>query len=450
MWHRSLAQPAWMLVMALALSPAPTARAQSVGRSIPLVVEEGTPLRVALDRRLIVKRVGQPVDAIVVDPVFVYDRTVIPAGTRVRGHVHRRDAVPRKQRMASMLSGDFTPLHDIELQFDTLVLADGRRLPVSTQASPGTERITLAVAEGTERGGHVVARAGEEAAQQAKETVAVFTRAGRWERMKDAGLRALPYHPEFVSKGTVFNARLLSPLDVGLTATARELADPGTVPGSGSVLSARLLSTIDSGHAATGTPVAAMVTRPVFSATQQLLLPAGTRLTGHVTFVKRAGRFRRNGQLRFLLDTVHVEGHDAATLLASLHAVESGRDERVAIDDEGGAKVTNPPARFVAPALGTLALVGLSRSHLDYDTDGAGAEVDYGGPVSGSVAGLVGASVTGVLISSIGHPAAVALGVLGVARTTYSSVFAKGREITFRADTPIQVQLAPERRKTTP
>jgi hypothetical protein len=76
--------------------------------------------------------------------------------------------------------------------------------------------------------------------------------------------------------------------------------------------------------------------------------------------------------------------------------------------------------------------------------------VDYGGPVSGSVAGLVGASVTGVLISSIGHPAAAALGVLGVARTTYSSVFAKGREITFRADTPIQVQLAPERRKTTP
>ena len=35
------------------------------------------------------------------------------------------------------------------------------------------------------------------------------------------------------------------------------------------------------------------------------------------------------------------------------------------------------------------------------------------------------------------------LGVLGVVRTTYAGVIAKGREVVFPADTRIQVQLAP-------
>jgi hypothetical protein len=346
------------MVLALALSSGLPARAQSDERSMRLTVAEGTPIRVAVDRRLVIRRVGQPVDAVVVDPVFVYDRVAIPAGTRVLGHVHRRDALTRKRRMAAIVSGDFTPLHDIELQFDTLVLAGGRRLPLTTQVSPGTERISLVIAEGATRTGNVTARAGEEAVRQAKQAAGVLTRPGRWQRLTDMGLRALPYHPEFFSKGTVFNARLLSPLDLDSMAVAAELAGSVNAPEPGSVLSARLLSAIDSRHASRGTPVAALVTRPVFSAAKQLLIPEGTRLTGHVTFVKRARRFRRNGTLRFLFDTVHVEGGNAATLLASLYAAEAGRAERVAIDVEGGATVTNSPARFVAPALGTLALVG--------------------------------------------------------------------------------------------
>jgi hypothetical protein len=181
----------------------------------------------------------------------------------------------------------------------------------------------------------------------------------------------------------------------------------------------------------------------VFSSTHQLIFPAGARLTGQVTFVKRARHFRRNGQLRFLFDTVHVRGRDSASLLASLYSVEAGRAERFAVDEEGGTKVTNSATRFIAPAVGSLALVGLSQGHLDYDTDGAGPEMAYGGPLSGSVAGLVGASITGLALSSLGHPAAVTLGVLGVVRTTYAGVIAKGREVVFPADTRIQVQLAP-------
>ena len=117
-----------------------------------------------------------------------------------------------------------------------------------------------------------------------------------------------------------------------------------------------------------------------------------------------------------------------------MYSVEAGRAERLAVDEEGGTKVTNSPTRSSRPRSGPLALVGLSRSHLDYDTDGLGPETEYGGPLSGSVAGFVGASITGLALSSLGHPAAVTLGVLGVVRTTYGGVIAKGREVVFPAD----------------
>jgi hypothetical protein len=360
----------------------------------------------------------------------------------VLGHVARRTRVSKKRRTLAILSGDFTPLHDILLQFETVQLADGRSLAVSTQVSPGTEQVTLALAGSAEKKKNVLSKAAEKAAQQAKQTVAVLRGPDRTERMKDAGLRALPYHPEFFSKGTVFSARLLTALDFG-PATPTPAAEAGTAPALESILSARLLGAIDSRHATKGTVVEAVVTRPVFSGAHELILPVGTKLVGQVTFAKAARRFRRNGQLRFLFDTVHAPGRDSKVLLASLYSVETGRAERVAVDEEGGTTVTNSPARFIAPAIGVLALVGLSQGRLESDTDSAGPEMQYGGPVSGSLAGFVGASITGLGIASLGRQAAVVLGVAGVVRTTYASVFARGREVVLPADTRIQVQLAP-------
>jgi len=52
--------------------------------------------------------------------------------------------------------------------------------------------------------------------------------------------------------------------------------------------------------------------------------------------------------------------------------------------------------------------------------------------------GLVGAG-----IGQITRPIGIALSVVGAARTLYTNVLGKGREVSFPADTPIQVQLAP-------
>src|SRR4051794_28896846 len=147
-----------------------------------------------------------------------------------------------------MLSGDFTPLHEILLSFETIVFADGRSLPVTTEVSPGTEQVTLSRAGSEENKKSVLSKAAEEAAKQAKQTVGDVTGPDKTERMKDAGLRALPYHPEFFSKGTVFSARLTTALDFG-PATPTPRAEAGTAPAPESILSARLVKAIDSQHA---------------------------------------------------------------------------------------------------------------------------------------------------------------------------------------------------------
>jgi hypothetical protein len=53
---------------------------------VPLVIAAGTPLQIALDRRVTVTRVGQSVTGTLVEPAYAYDRVVLPAGTPVRGH----------------------------------------------------------------------------------------------------------------------------------------------------------------------------------------------------------------------------------------------------------------------------------------------------------------------------------------------------------------------------
>src|SRR5258708_35868794 len=76
------------LITAMLIGWGRTAPAQTAG-TIDLVLDPGRPMRVALDARTVVTRVGQPVTGTLVDALCVYDRVVVPAGTRVLGHIAR-------------------------------------------------------------------------------------------------------------------------------------------------------------------------------------------------------------------------------------------------------------------------------------------------------------------------------------------------------------------------
>jgi hypothetical protein len=107
---------------------------------IALTVPAGVPLRVYLTRRLS-KRLDEPVEGKLIDPLFAFDRQVAPAGSKVLGTVMRLDPVSKMQRTSAILGGDFTPLHEAEVQFTTLVMPDGREVPLQTIETTGLNSI---------------------------------------------------------------------------------------------------------------------------------------------------------------------------------------------------------------------------------------------------------------------------------------------------------------------
>jgi hypothetical protein len=425
------------------------------GDLVDLVVKPGRPLRVALDERVTIKRTGQPIAATIVEPVYAYDRIVVPAGTRVLGHVQQLVDPTTMARLQSVAGGDLSPNRGVVLQFDTVVLSDGRELPISTVVGHGMQRVTLSVAESTdkdkktkapgvsERAKEAAAQAKRDAEQKVRDTLSAIKGPGKMERFKDAVIQRLPYHSQFLTKGTVYSADLLTPIDFG-PAARPPAALAGTRPAPESVLTARLVTDVDSLKTPRGTPIKAVIVEPVFSSDRRLLLPEGTELTGEVTFAKKARRFHRNGQLRFLFETVKPPGQEATTLLASLYSVQAERNDGVRLDDEGGAKTTESKTRFIAPALALLSLrasIGRDRRGIDNDADDSLPSRPSGNVGSRGVGGFLGWSLAGAALSQISRPVGIAFAVVGVARTVYSGVFARGRELSFPADTPIQVQL---------
>jgi hypothetical protein len=454
-----------LLAIAWSLSAlSSSAAAQSADGTVELVVAAGRPLRVALDGTLTVKRVGQQVTATLVEPVYAYDRIVLPAGTRVLGHVTKLENAPRRTRIKAMAGGDFSPQRSIVLQFDT-VLKEGESIPIQTLVKGGVENMGRQAARGADapekpENDGAVARAGEEVKQRAKDTVSAAKQQAsdaissikgpdKMERFKQMVINRLPYHPQFLRKGTVYSAELLSPMMFG-PATPTTLAPPGTRPAPSSILNARLVTTLDSAKTPRGTPLEAVVTEPVFSEDHLLILPVGTKLTGEVTFAKHARRFHRNGQLRFLFERAQPPDEEATPLLASLHSVDISRDDHVILDDEGGASVTNSKTRFVAPALSILALRGSVRGSR-HGPDGDGDANDLPGApttVSGNLGaqglgGFFGFGLLGLGLSQISQPVGVAFAAVGAVRTVYTNILGKGQELKFPAHTPIQVQLAP-------
>lgn len=416
----------------------------SPGKAQEAMVKTGRPLRVMLDRRVRIGRIGQPVTATLIEPVYAFDRVVIPEGAKVLGHIARIDGESKGARVIALLGGNFTPNRVASLEFDVLVLPDGSEVKIQTRVNPGTAHVIQEVAGG--QGDGIAARARREVAQRARHAISAVKRPGKAQRLKPALVNRLPYHPQHLEAGTIFDAELLSPLVFGRSDPV-EFAPPGTMPPPESILNARLLTGLDSAKSEHGAVVRAVLTQPVFSAAHQLILPEGTVLTGKVTFLRAARRFRRNGQLRFLFETMEIPGADSQALQGALYAAEASSDQRLVIDEEGGASISNSKSRFLAPAIaGAAALVAVD--HTEISDEGMGALTTEANVVGRGVKGLSGFGLAGVGLTFLSRPAAVAFGAYGVARAVYVSLLGKGHDVVFPADTPIQIQLAPGGRST--
>jgi hypothetical protein len=208
-----------------------------------------------------------------------------------------------------------------------------------------------------------------------------------------------------------------------------------------------MVATVDSAKTTRGAPIAARLTEPVFSAQHELIFPEGTLLTGEVTQAIPARRWRRNGRLRVLFASVQPPAQASHPLLASLYSIQAGAGEGVTVDEEGGTSITNSKTRFIPPALAVLAVRGSAHQEHELDDDDPGLPTHLvatqGSPGAKALGGFFGFGAIGAVVGQFSRPVAIALSAVGAARTIYTSIVAKGREVTFNADTPIQVRLAP-------
>jgi hypothetical protein len=435
----------------MSLCPAAPALAQQPqGETINLELSAGRTLRVAIDHRVTVHKAGQPITGTLVEPVYVYDRVVLPIGTRLTGHIERLEEPSKTRRSLAMIGGDFSPHPVPILRFDSILDQDGHSIPIKTFVKGGTLRARPQVAhnqkssDDDEKAGHIQ-QAKEAISAQAHEALALLKDPGKKQRLEEMAINQLPYRPEFLHEGTVYDVELVSPVSFGRVVPTMS-ATPGSAPAPDSILTAKLTSTIDSGTASKGAPITAVLTQPVFSNDHRLILPEGTKLTGEVTLAKQAQHWRRNGKLRVLFASVQPPAQTARPLLASLYSVDAGAGDGVAVDEEGGTTIANSKTRFIPPALAVLAVRGSIHQEHELDDDDPGRPVhmvSQQNPGAMAVGGFFGLGVVGAIVGPMYRPLAIALSVSGAARTVYRNVIAKGREVRFSADTPIQVRLAP-------
>ncbi|MDR3719844.1 MAG: hypothetical protein P4K98_13680 [Bryobacteraceae bacterium] len=399
-----------------------------------MTVPTGVPLRVALDRRVAVKRVGEPIRTRLVEPVYVYDRIALPAGSVVEGHVAEIGGVPASRRLTAILSGNFTPPREVRAQFDTIVLNDGSRLPIRTALAPGTAHTMRVAAHRTKPG---QPRTGAPGAQDRLEegsqaAIRAFTAPGRLSRLKSRLLQMLPIQRHAWSVGTLFNGVLQEPLAVPATSHLEARNDPAAEPQE---LSARLLAPLSSSTARRGAPVEAVVTRPVFSPEHVLMIPEGSRLLGDVVQSQPARRFHRNGKLRFVFRQIKLPAGAAQSIQGHLEGVDADFNAHLALDPEGTTSVSSPKTRFIFPAI--AAGVSALSFHQDYNAQGI-PDQDIGGRAE---SGAVGLGLVGTVVAQTSRAVASTIAISGAAFSVYSNFIARGEDVVLPANTPVKLSL---------
>lgn len=414
---------------------------------IQLLVPAGTPLRVALEQRVRIRNVDEPVEAAVTHAVYAFDQEVIPVGSRLTGKITQINPVTKKRRFLGIMNGDFTPARAYEVEFDSLRLPDGRLIPITTEVSPGVAEVVRLVSDPEkEKKKNPIAKAASDVKQQASDSVRGTIRSikspGRWERLKRFLAAQLPFRRQYIEPGTRFTAELEGPLDFGeVTRSTEELAELGAAPAEDSSLEARLAAEVSSATAQPGTPVEAIVTAPLFSEEEKLVFPAGSRLVGEVIHAKAARKLHRNGQLRVTFQRIELPDGLTRAVQASLASMEVDRAAGLHLDKEGGAEVTDSKARYLSTSFAVAAAALAAQREVE---PGEAPETN---PGAQAAAGGTGFRLVGAITSfALGSPVfSTALGAYGAALSIHRNFLGRGRDVNLPEHTPLEISFGKPR-----
>ncbi len=324
--------------------------------TISLTVPKGTPVQVALDKEVRVRKVGQFIQGHVVEPIFAFDKLEIPVGTLVNGQITKIESVSGGKRTLAALDADFTPTRKIQIEFTNSFFQMASTSPCTRRSLPAQVRYSVsllsrrAIARRVPR--TVASEKAKEARAQAKRewdaAMQQVKEPGKVHRAERAALAQLPAHPQYIDAGTVYFAELQDSLDFGSEPLTAELATSLTAPPpDGSFVHARLVTPLNSATAHRGDEVQAILSRPLFDG-DRLILPQGSLLKGSIVQAESARRLSHNGQLRFVFhDLVLPNGLDQK-VDAVLQGVQAAKADNVKLDAEGGARATSSRARYLS------------------------------------------------------------------------------------------------------
>jgi hypothetical protein len=402
--------------------------------AVPLTVEEGFPLQVLLTKKLRFKE-KEPVHAILMEPVYAFDREVIPSGTKVEGRITGFQKPGKWKRISTMLTGDFTPLREPEITFQSLVLPSGSRIAIDTSVAPGIDRIV-----GSGQNHH---------SDGVKALAASIAKPSVKEKLKGWLWGLSPYRPQYLPLGTRLTAILLKPVHFGIAVLDRDtLENIGSGPPAGSIVSVRLSTPLDSRTAWPGAPVAALTTRPVFNAEQRLILPVNSILRGNVTEVRPAQGRHRNGELAVRFTTIsppdawmtNAPAHQIGGSLVSVQVSHDMKDLR--LDDEGSARIKESKKRLIAPVWAFIkaerslnssadplgeAFLGAYRSKFLKQVTGSGGGIGLGLP----------ASISAAMVPPVG----IGLAFFSAGRSLHSTFLGRGQDIVIPANTGMEIRV---------
>jgi hypothetical protein len=423
--------------------------------SIPLTIPVGTPLKVVLDRELRLHAAGQPIHGKTIEPIYSFDRLLIPAGSEVTGKVAVIEGVSKKTRTLSAINADFSPWHQVQVELDEVHLSDGRTLAIHTLVVPGTNGVLQFVSANQPKEGKIAegkaaakskfAQAKAEAKRQLAALKAQIVSPHKMHRLERYAMTQSPYRPQYLDPGTGFNASVPQPLEFGTEPLKPAMVEHiGELPDSGGVVHAWLTTALNSATVKRGDPVEAHISQPLI-VDNTLYLPEGSVLQGTVSQVRAARRFGRNGQLRISFHQVAPPNGLEQPIQSTLEGMDVAKGENLALDSEGGAEVKTSKTRYLTTGIAVM----LAASSASPDSDAGRG--DAAGPVGPNAAnGAFGFKLVGTLVGVFARSRSLAagMGAYGAARSIYAHFLARGRNVNYPKNMSMVLALGPRDKKS--
>jgi hypothetical protein len=381
-----------------------------------VVIGAGNDLRCRLERGLRITKSGEPITAKLVEPVYAGTRIAIPEGSTIKGHVSLISSAPG--RAGHILRGDFTPPRTAHVTFDNVILPDGTPVRIHTDTTVGISDMQTAqyLPKSQRPGIH----------QKIKDAAKPLREPNKLQRLRQAAITSLPYHPEYLDQGTIFDANLLDPIRTPTPIEAAEIHPPL----GENYLHLRLLTALRSEMIGRGAAIEAAVSRPYYNSDHVLLYPAGTKLQGTVTTATAAGWMKKNGQLLFSFHSAQTPDGTSTEMIATVAGIQAAGGQRLAVGQEGNVRATTSLfSRLRAP----VSLIGPSRAVADSSLDKTAW--------SRAGEGRKGFGLLGAGAAQASATTAIGFGHFGAAMNIYDAFLAKGSNVELPVNTPVLLRI---------